>query len=190
MIEELTFDTCILASGSRPSVVPALDIGSPRVLDSTTALQLQDIPETLLVVGGGFIGLEMGSVYAELGSKVTVAEFTNGLLPGADRDLVKPLAKRLEKSFHQIMLETKAVGAKDVGDAVEVTLQNADGSNERKERFSRVLVSVGRRRTATTSAWKIPRLSSTPAVLSKPISSNEPLTHTSWRLAMLLVTRC
>jgi dihydrolipoamide dehydrogenase len=145
VVEELTFEKCILASGSRPSVVPALDIGSPRVLDSTTALQLQDIPETLLVVGGGYIGLEMGSVYAELGSKVTVAEFTNGLLPGADRDLVKPLAKRLEKSFHQIMLETKAVGAKDVGDAVEVTLQNADGSNERKERFSRVLVSVGRR---------------------------------------------
>ena len=143
--EELTYDKCILASGSRPAKVPPLDIGSERVMDSTGALELKDIPKSLLVVGGGYIGLEMGSVYAQLGTEVSVAEFTDGLLPGADRDLVKPLQKRLEKSFKNIMLKTKATAAKDIGDAVEITLQDADGSNERKETYSRVLVSVGRK---------------------------------------------
>ncbi|MGC4002588.1 MAG: FAD-dependent oxidoreductase [Pirellulales bacterium] len=144
-VEELTFDKLVLATGSRPSTVPPLDIGSDRVMDSTVRLELRDIPESLLVVGGGYIGLEMGSVYAELGTKVSVAEFTDGLLPGADRDLVKPLQKRIEKAFDTIMLSTKAVKAKDVGDGVEITLQNADGSNERVVKYSRVLVSVGRR---------------------------------------------
>jgi dihydrolipoamide dehydrogenase len=143
--DRLTFDHCILATGSIPAMIPAFDIGSPRVMDSNGALDLPDIPESLLVVGGGYIGLEMGTVYAELGTKVSVVELTDGLLPGADRDLVKPLHKRLEGLFKGIYLSTKVAGLADKKDSVEVKFQNADGGGERTERFSRVLVSVGRR---------------------------------------------
>ncbi len=94
--EILTFEHAIIATGSRPSTVPGLSIDSPRVMDSTAALELPDIPKSLLVVGGGYIGLELGTVYAALGTKVTVVEMTGGLLPGADRDLVNILAKRVE----------------------------------------------------------------------------------------------
>jgi dihydrolipoamide dehydrogenase len=143
--EQLTFDHCILATGSRPVKIPIFDLPTARVMDSTGALELRDIPESLLVVGGGYIGLEMGTVYAELGTKVTVVELTDGLLPGADRDLVRPLQKRLEKLFASILLGTKVVGLTDKKDHIEVKLQAADGSNERTESFGRVLVSVGRR---------------------------------------------
>jgi dihydrolipoamide dehydrogenase len=139
----ITFDHCILASGSRPARIPAFDIGSPRVMDSTGALELRDIPEKLLVVGGGYIGLEMGTVYAEIGSKVSVVELTDGLLPGADRDLVKPLHKRLDKLFAAIHLKTKVVSLTDTGSAVRVAFEGPDGPFT--EEFSRVLVSVGRR---------------------------------------------
>lgn len=139
----VTFDHCILASGSRPAKISAFDIGSPRVMDSTGALELRDIPEKLLVVGGGYIGLEMGTVYAEIGSKVSVVELTDGLLPGADRDLVKPLQKRLEKLFANIWLKTKVVSLTDTGSAVKVVFEGPDGPFT--EEFSRVLVSVGRR---------------------------------------------
>ena len=91
----LAFEHAVIATGSRPATVPGLSIDSPRVMDSTAALDLPDIPKSLLVVGGGYIGLELGSVYAALGSKVTVVEMTDGLLPGADRDLVNILAKRI-----------------------------------------------------------------------------------------------
>ena len=141
--ETLTFDHCILASGSRPAKIPAFDIGSPRVMDSTSALELADIPESLLVIGGGYIGLEMGTVYAELGSQVSVVELTNGLLPGADRDLVKPLAKRLEGLFTAIRLETRVVRLEDRGDGIEVFFEGPDGTTS--QTFSRVLVAVGRR---------------------------------------------
>jgi dihydrolipoamide dehydrogenase len=141
--ETLTYDHCILASGSRPAKIPAFDIGSPRVMDSTSALELADIPESLLVIGGGYIGLEMGTVYAELGSQVSVVELTNGLLPGADRDLVKPLAKRLEGLFTAIRLETKVVRLEDRGDGIEVFFEGPDGTTS--QTFSRVLVAVGRR---------------------------------------------
>jgi len=143
--DRLTFEHCILATGSRPTKIPAFDLPTPRIMDSTGALNLGDVPETLLVVGGGYIGLEMGTVYAELGSKVSVVELTDGLLPGADRDLVKPLYSRLEKLFAAIHLKTKVVSLADRQDAIEVKFQAADGGTERTERFSRVLVSVGRR---------------------------------------------
>jgi len=143
--QSLEFEHCILASGSRPMKIPAFDLPTPRVMDSTGALELPDVPESLLVVGGGYIGLEMGTVYAELGTKVSVVELTDGLLPGADRDLVKPLHSRLEKLFAAIHLKTKVVSLTDKGDAIEVNFQAADGSGARSERFSRVLVSVGRR---------------------------------------------
>ena len=139
----VSFDHCILASGSRPARIPAFDIGSERVMDSTGALELRDIPETMLVVGGGYIGLEMGTVYAELGSKVSVVELTDGLLPGADRDLVKPLHKRLEKLFAAIHLRTKVVSLTDTGSAVRVEFQGPDGPFSQD--FARVLVAVGRR---------------------------------------------
>ena len=126
--EELNYEHCILATGSRPMKIPAFDLPTPRVMDSTGALELPDIPESLLVIGGGYIGLEMGTVYAELGTKVSVVELTDGLLPGADRDLVRPLHSRLEKLFAAILLSTKVVSLADKKDSIEVKLQNADGS--------------------------------------------------------------
>jgi len=140
----LTFDYCVLASGSSPAKIPAFDLGSDRVMDSTGALELKDVPESLLVVGGGYIGLEMGSVYAHLGSKVTVVELLPGLLMGADRDLVAPLAKRLGNLFAGIYLETKVASMALDGEMVSVTFEAADGV-KRTEKFSRVLVSVGRK---------------------------------------------
>ena len=141
--QKITFDHCILASGSRPARIPAFDIGSPRVMDSTGALELEDIPESLLVVGGGYIGLEMGTVYAELGSRVSVVELTDSLLPGADRDLVKPLHKRLGNLFEAIRLNTKVTGLKDNGKGIDVSFEGPEGQTT--ETFSRVLVAVGRR---------------------------------------------
>ena len=92
----LRFERCVLATGSRPAVIPALKLDSPRVMDSTAALELEVVPKSLLIVGGGYIGLEMGTVYAALGSEVTVVEMTDGLLPGADRDLVRVLEARVK----------------------------------------------------------------------------------------------
>lgn len=141
--DRLRFKHCILATGSRPAMLPAFETGSDRVMDSTGALDLPDVPESLLVVGGGYIGLEMGTVYAALGSRVSVVEMTDGLLPGADRDLVRPLAKKLEKEFAGIYLGAKVVAMTDKKKAVEVTFE---GSVEEKvQRFARVLVSVGRK---------------------------------------------
>ncbi|MFO0921395.1 MAG: dihydrolipoyl dehydrogenase [Pirellulales bacterium] len=140
----LTFDRCILATGSVPAMPPSFQIGTDRVMDSTGALQLRDIPKRLLVIGGGYIGLEMGSVYASLGSEVSVVEWTAGLLPGADRDLVKPLQRHLDKLFgKRIYLNTKVGSVAEVGDQVEVTFEGPGKFGH--ERFDRVLVSVGRR---------------------------------------------
>ena len=140
----LTFDHCILATGSVPAMPPSFQIGSDRVMDSTGALAMTDIPKRLLVVGGGYIGLEMGTVYANLGSEVTVVEWTDGLLPGADRDLVKPLHKHLEKLFDKrIYLNTKVGSMAEVDNQVEVTFEGPGKYGH--ERFDRVLVSVGRR---------------------------------------------
>ena len=141
--ETVTYDHCILASGSRPARIPAFDIGSPRVMDSTGALELKDVPETLLVVGGGYIGLEMGTVYAELGAKVSVVELTDTLLPGADRDLVKTLQQRLEKLFAGIHMRTKVAKLEEAGSAVRVHFEGPEGAFTKD--FSRVLVAVGRR---------------------------------------------
>ncbi|MGD0417868.1 MAG: FAD-dependent oxidoreductase, partial [Terriglobales bacterium] len=120
--ENLTFDRIIIATGSRPTIVPSLKLDSPRLMDSTGALDLPDIPKTLLVIGGGYIGLELGSVYATLGSKVTCVEMIPGLLPGADRDLVLPLHKRLEKLFSAILLNTTVKSLKDEKTGIRVTL--------------------------------------------------------------------
>ncbi len=142
--ESLPFDRIIIATGSRPAVVPALKLDTPRMMDSTGALNLEDVPSTLLVVGGGYIGLELGSVYAALGTRVTVVEMLPGLLPGADRDLVLPLHKRLEKMFEGILLNTTVAAVKDEGAGIRATLKAQDGTTQEKL-FDRVLVSVGRK---------------------------------------------
>jgi dihydrolipoyl dehydrogenase len=141
--ETLTFEHAIIATGSHPAKVPGLSIDSPRVMDSTSALDLPDIPKSLLVVGGGYIGLELGTVYAALGTKVTVVEMTDGLLPGADRDLVNILAKRIEAMSEAVLLKTKVVGMKEQKSGIAVTFE---GDVEKKEQtFDRVLVSIGRK---------------------------------------------
>jgi dihydrolipoamide dehydrogenase len=141
--ETVTFEHCIIATGSRPATVPGLSIDSPRVMDSTGALDLPDVPGSLLVVGGGYIGLELGTVYAALGSRVTVVEMTDGLLPGADRDLVSILAKRVESIFEAIWLKTKVTGIKAANEQLSVSVEGQAFTGERA--FDRVLISIGRR---------------------------------------------
>jgi dihydrolipoamide dehydrogenase len=144
--ETLTFQKAIIATGSRPTAVPSLSIDSPRVMDSTTALELPDVPKSLLVVGGGYIGLELGSVYAALGTKVTVVEMTAGLLPGADRDLANVLTRRLEKTLHKIMLNARVAEMKDTKAGVKVKIEGEGLADADKDQtFDRVLVSIGRR---------------------------------------------
>jgi dihydrolipoamide dehydrogenase len=141
---ELKFDKIILAAGSVISSIPSLNINSKRLLNSTSALDLPAIPKSLLVIGGGYIGLELGSVYNALGTKVSVVEMTSGLLPGADRDLVSFLAKRIEKSFEKVMLDSKVVEMKESGDLITVKIQSQDGKIS-DYIYEYVLMSVGRR---------------------------------------------
>jgi len=136
----LTFDHALLATGSRPVGLPGFP-ASPRVLDSTSALEIESVPGRLLVVGGGYIGLELGSVYAALGSRVTIVEMLPGLLPGVDRDLVRPLLKRLEAECEAIRLETRVAAVEEQGAGLAVRF---DGAAE-PERFDKVLVAVGRK---------------------------------------------
>src|SRR5262249_19350475 len=124
--EARSFDRIILATGSRPAIIPSLKLDDPRVMDSTGALDLTDVPGSLLVIGGGYIGLELASVYAALGSKVSVVEMTAGLLPGADRDLVLPLHKRLEKLFEAIWLSTTVAGMTADPSGVRVSFTGSD----------------------------------------------------------------
>jgi len=141
--EQVRFDHAIIATGSLPAIPPMLKLDDPRVMDSTAALDLPEIPKSLLVVGGGYIGLELGTVYATLGSAVTVVEMTPGLLPGADRDLVDVLAKRITKTMKAVLLNTKVTQMKAEANGIRVTF---DGNvTSREQVFDRVLVSVGRR---------------------------------------------
>ena len=140
---DLEYENAILATGSKPFIIPSLKIDSPRLLDSTTALDIEDVPEKLLVIGGGYIGLELGSVYAQLGSKVSVVEMTDGLLPGADRDLVRVLARRIDEDMEAVYLNTKVVELKEVENGISVKFE---GDLEEKEQvFDKVLMSVGRK---------------------------------------------
>ena len=138
-----TFDSCIIATGSRPSKIPTFP-EDPRIISSTGALSLKDIPETLLVVGGGYIGLEMGSVYHAFGSKVTIVEFMPSLLPGADADLVKPLQKKLTADFNKIYLSTKVIDIIPENVGLTVHFETTNGEKF-TESFDKVLVSVGRK---------------------------------------------
>jgi dihydrolipoamide dehydrogenase len=138
----LTFDHAIVATGSLPAMPKIFQIGDERVMDSTGALELPDIPERLLVIGGGYIGLEMGCVYAALGSRVTVVEMLEHLLNGADRDLVGPLRKRLEQQFEAIHVKTKVVGLEATKGGIVARLEGEGVQPE--QTFGRVLVAVGR----------------------------------------------
>ena len=140
---ELQFEHLVLATGSHPTRIPTLSIDSPRMMDSTSGLEIPDVPRSLLVIGGGYIGLELGTVYAALGSKVSVVERTPGLLPGADRDLVSVLEKRLKTLFSAILLNTKVVKVAEEKAGIRVTFEGDVADKEQV--FERVLVAVGRR---------------------------------------------
>jgi dihydrolipoamide dehydrogenase len=140
----LAFDNCIIASGSQAIMPPFVPRDAKRVMGSREALDLPDIPETLLVVGGGYIGLELGTVYAALGAKVTVVEMLPQLMTGVDRDLVSVLKRRLDTQFAEILLRTKVQALAEQNDGVEVTLEDKDGAVATR-RFDRVLVAVGRK---------------------------------------------
>ncbi|MBO0860302.1 MAG: dihydrolipoyl dehydrogenase [Chloracidobacterium sp.] len=139
----MVFDNAIIATGSRPAAPRALSLDSPRILDSTAALELADIPKTMLVIGGGYIGLELGTVYAALGTQVSVVEMTSGLLPEVDRDLVLILARHLDQIFHSVMLNARAVEMKEEKNGVRVRIEGAEiGGDEAI--YERVLVAAGR----------------------------------------------
>lgn len=140
---EMTFEQAILATGSRPIMLPGVT-KSERIVSSTGALELKDVPKKLLVVGGGYIGLELGSVYASLGSAVTVVEMTNTLLPGCDRDLVSVLKRRLDPKFAAIMMETKVAKLDEKKNGVAVSFETAKGEKS-TQTFDRVLIAIGRR---------------------------------------------
>jgi dihydrolipoamide dehydrogenase len=139
----VTFKNAIVATGSTPAKLPSLSLNSPRVLDSTSALNLDNVPATLLVVGGGYIGLEMGTVYAALGSKVTCVELTGSLLPGVDADLVRPLAARLKSHFHQICLNTKVAKIAEAPGGIRATFEG--DVTDKEQTFEKIIVAVGRR---------------------------------------------
>lgn len=141
-VARIKFKNCIIATGSRPKRLPARLIPPDACLDSSGALELEDIPKSLLVIGGGYIGLELGQVYAGLGSKVTVIEMLDRILPGADEDLVRPLAAKLKKQFDAIHTSASIEGAQPTSRGVEVMFTK--GGEKHKLTFDRVLQSVGR----------------------------------------------
>ena len=141
---ELSFQHAVIATGSRSTELSGLDSENPYILDSKTALDLNDIPRKLLIVGGGYIGLELGTVYASLGSKITLVEITSGLLPGVDRDPVRVLNKSLSSLFDTIALNTRAQNFKIQKNGIQITLQGPDEA-ETQKRFNKVLIAVGRR---------------------------------------------
>jgi dihydrolipoamide dehydrogenase len=160
--ETIGFTHAILATGSRPICLDVLPDDPKQVLDSTAALEIEDIPRELLVIGGGYIGLELGTVYAALGSRVTVVEMTPDLLPGVDRDLVRPLARRLEKRFEAILTRTKVVAGKRTGRSVRVTLEGQTGGKPERT-FDTVLVAVGRRPNSADLGLENTRVETDPA---------------------------
>ena len=140
----ISFDKCIIAAGSTSVMIPGVPKNHPSILTSKTALDLIDIPERLLVIGGGVIGLELGQVYAALGSKVSVVEFLPNLIPGADQDIVKPLQRKLKKQFESILLSSKVTAIEPNEDeTLNVTIENNKGTIT--ETYNKVLVAVGRK---------------------------------------------
>jgi dihydrolipoamide dehydrogenase len=142
----VSFDHCVIAAGSQSAQIPGLPYDDPRLIDSTGALELQDVPKRLLIIGGGIIGLEMATVYDALGSRVTVVEFMDRLIPGADPEIVKPLARRIEKRYEKILLKTKVAKVESTSVGLKVHFEGADGGpGPAPEVYDRVLLAVGRR---------------------------------------------
>jgi dihydrolipoamide dehydrogenase len=141
--ENIEFDYAIVATGSSPIMENTFGPAHPLIMDSTSALNIEDIPNRFLIIGGGYIGLEMGSFYSALGSKVTVVEMTDGLMKGIDRDLVRPLYLKLRRSFEKIYLNTKVVSLKVNNNHVETVFEGEADPSEQK--FDRVLISIGRK---------------------------------------------
>ena len=141
--KRVSFDTCIIAAGSRVARIPGFPYEDARLMDSTGALQLAEVPRRLLVIGGGIIGLEMACVYDALGAKVTVVEMADGLIPGADRDLIRPLAKRIEKRYEAIYLNTKVAKLESKPEGLLATFEGE--VKPQQQMFNRVLMAVGRR---------------------------------------------
>ncbi len=139
----VSFDACIVAAGSQVARIPGFPYDDPRLLDSTSALDLKDIPKRLLVIGGGIIGLEMATVYDALGSKITVVELLDGLIPGADRDIIRPLHKRIEKRYEGIYLKTKVTKIDATTEGLRATFEGDNASQPQV--YDRILLSVGRR---------------------------------------------
>lgn len=139
----LTFESCVIATGSRPSSIPGVEIDNKKILNSKGALDVEDVPKKLLIIGGGYIGLEMGTVYATLGSKVTVVEMLDSLIQGVDRDLVSVLQKRVKKLFNSILLNTKVIEIKETKKVLKVKFQ--DKNSEKVESYDKVLIAVGRK---------------------------------------------
>jgi len=142
-VVRVAFDNAIIAAGSQATQIPVFPNDDPRLMDSTDALELQNVPKRLLVIGGGIIGLEMATVYQALGSRVTVVELLDGLMPGCDRDLVRPLHKRIEKLYEAIYLGTRVTGIDAHKKGLVVHLQGPEAPDA--ETYDRVLVAVGRR---------------------------------------------
>lgn len=137
------FERAIIAVGSKPAMPKAFDLGNPRIMTSTEALEVEDVPAELLVIGGGYIGMELGTVYARLGSRVTVVEALDNILSGADPDLAKPVVKFAEKAFKQLRVKTKVAKMATAGKQIKVTMDDGSGATK-DELYDRVLVSVGR----------------------------------------------
>ena len=138
----IAYDTAIIAVGSKAALPSAFDLGNKRIMTSTEALEIQDVPGDLLVVGGGYIGMELGTVYAALGSKVVVLEVLPSILTGVDPDLVRPVSRFAQKAFKEIRVNTKVLKMATAGKRIKVTIQLA--GEQREELYDRVLVSVGR----------------------------------------------
>ncbi|MBX3666626.1 MAG: dihydrolipoyl dehydrogenase [Burkholderiales bacterium] len=142
-VKTIAFEHCIIAAGSSVARIPGFPYNDPRIIDSTGALKLAEIPKRLLVIGGGIIGLEMATVYDALGSKITVVELMDGLIPGADKDVVRPLTKRIEKRYEKILLKTKVAKIEAQKAGLKVTFEGPDGTST--DTFDAVLMAVGRR---------------------------------------------
>ena len=141
-IKTISFDNCIVAAGSRVTKIPVFPHDDPRMMDSTDALDLEDIPKKLLVIGGGIIGLEMATVYNALGSDITVVELQDSLIPGADKDIVKPLLKRVQGQYEAIYLNTKVASIDAQKQGLKVSFEGKDAPETAV--FDKILVAVGR----------------------------------------------
>ena len=146
--QKFSFNHCIIAAGSSSAMIPGIPENDPDILTSRTALELNEIPKSLLIVGGGIIGLELGQVYASLGSQVSIVEFLPHLISGADRDIVKPLERRLKNQLHKIMLSSKVTEVKRGSGGLFATID--DGSGVKKQNYDKILVAVGRKPNTNT----------------------------------------